>query len=84
MAQLKSLTEGCNVFVSILFLYVRCNSMMTGFHIICLILTAFGKTRTGFTLHHLQVVHPVWLIGSDYYHLSTPVEPIHLGPPGGQ
>lgn len=45
---------------------------------------AFGKTWTGFTLHHLQVVHLVWLIGSDYYHLSIPVEPIHLGPPGDQ
>lgn len=31
----------------------------------------------------LEQVHPVLLIGSDYPHLITRIEPVRLGPPGG-
>lgn len=37
----------------------------------------------GLPLRHLETVHPVLLIGSDYPHLITPVELVRLGPPGG-
>ncbi len=37
----------------------------------------------GLSLRHLETVRPVLLIGSDYPHLITPVEPVRLGPPGG-
>ncbi len=37
----------------------------------------------GLPLHDFEAVCPVLLIGSDYPHLITPVEPIRLGPPGG-
>ncbi|KAL0173693.1 hypothetical protein M9458_029661, partial [Cirrhinus mrigala] len=37
----------------------------------------------GLPLRHLETVRPVLLIGSDYPHLITPVEPVPLGPPGG-
>lgn len=37
----------------------------------------------GLPLRHLETVHPVLLIGSDYPHPITPVEPVRLGPPGG-
>lgn len=37
----------------------------------------------GLPLRHLETVCPVLLIGSDYPHLITPVEPVRLGPPGG-
>ncbi|XP_026094149.1 uncharacterized protein LOC113066497 [Carassius auratus] len=37
----------------------------------------------GLPLSHLESVRPVLLIGSDYPHLITAVEPIRLGPPGG-
>lgn len=37
----------------------------------------------GLPLRHLETVRPVLLIGSDYPHLITPVEPVRLGPPGG-
>ncbi|KAJ8411282.1 hypothetical protein AAFF_G00172880 [Aldrovandia affinis] len=31
----------------------------------------------------LNQVQPLLLIGSNYAHLITPIEPVHLGPPGG-
>lgn len=37
----------------------------------------------GLPLQNLETVSPVLLIGSDYPHLITPVEPVRLGPPGG-
>ncbi len=37
----------------------------------------------GLPLQDFEAVCPVLLIGSDYPHLITPVEPIRLGPPGG-
>lgn len=37
----------------------------------------------GLPLHDFNEVCPVLLIGSDYPHLITPVEPVRLGPPGG-
>lgn len=37
----------------------------------------------GLPLQHIVEVQPVLLIGSDYPHLITPVEPVRLGPPGG-
>ena len=37
----------------------------------------------GLPLQTLSQVHPVLLIGSDYPHLITPIEPVRLGPPGG-
>ncbi|XP_026061422.1 uncharacterized protein LOC113045324 [Carassius auratus] len=37
----------------------------------------------GLPLHDFEAVCPVLLIGSDYLHLITPVEPVRLGPPGG-
>ncbi|KAK7939923.1 hypothetical protein WMY93_003249 [Mugilogobius chulae] len=38
----------------------------------------------GLPLHSFSQAQPLLLIGSDYPHLLTPVEPVHLGPPGGQ
>lgn len=37
----------------------------------------------GLPLQQFIDVQPVLLIGSDYPHLITPVEPVRLGPPGG-
>lgn len=37
----------------------------------------------GLPLGNLEAVRPVLLIGSDYPHLITAVEPIRLSPPGG-
>lgn len=37
----------------------------------------------GLPLHSFSQEQPLLLIGSDYPHLITPVEPVHLGPPGG-
>ncbi|XP_024117364.1 uncharacterized protein LOC112138933 [Oryzias melastigma] len=37
----------------------------------------------GLPLHFFNQAQPLLLIGSDYPHLLTPVEPVHLGPPGG-
>ncbi len=37
----------------------------------------------GLPLHSFNQEQPLLLIGSDYPHLITPVEPVHLGPPGG-
>ncbi|KAL0151955.1 hypothetical protein M9458_052762 [Cirrhinus mrigala] len=37
----------------------------------------------GLPLHDFEAICPVLLIGSDYPHLITPVEPVRLGPPGG-
>ncbi|NP_001410306.1 uncharacterized LOC100150025 [Danio rerio] len=37
----------------------------------------------GLPLQQMDKVQPVLLIGSDYPHLLTPVEPVRLGPPGG-
>ncbi|KAI7805170.1 hypothetical protein IRJ41_000825 [Triplophysa rosa] len=37
----------------------------------------------GLPLRNLEAVSPVLLIGSDFPHLITPVEPVRLGPPGG-
>src|SRR4029434_5713063 len=34
-------------------------------------------------LHSFSQAQPLLLIGSDYPHLLTPVERVHLGPPGG-
>lgn len=34
-------------------------------------------------LHDIHEAQPLVLIGSDYPHLITPVEPVRLGPPGG-
>ncbi len=34
-------------------------------------------------LHDVNKAQPLVLIGSDYPHLITPVEPVRLGPPGG-
>lgn len=31
----------------------------------------------------LNNIHPVLLIGSDFPHLITPIEPVRMGPPGG-
>ncbi|XP_073334837.1 uncharacterized protein [Pagrus major] len=37
----------------------------------------------GLPLQSFNQEQPLLLIGSDYPHLITPVEPVHLGPPGG-
>ncbi|XP_028314116.1 uncharacterized protein LOC114470250 [Gouania willdenowi] len=37
----------------------------------------------GLPLHSFSQAQPLLLIGSDYPHLLSPVEPVHLGPPGG-
>ena len=37
----------------------------------------------GLPLQHIVEAQPLLLIGSDYPHLITPVEPVCLGPPGG-
>ncbi|XDV22967.1 hypothetical protein PO909_027706, partial [Leuciscus waleckii] len=37
----------------------------------------------GLQLPHVESVQPLLLIGSDYPHLITPVEPVRLGPPNG-
>ncbi|KAE8289495.1 hypothetical protein D5F01_LYC11197 [Larimichthys crocea] len=37
----------------------------------------------GLPLHSFNQAQPLLLIGSDYPHLLSPVEPVHLGPPGG-
>lgn len=37
----------------------------------------------GLPLPHVESVQPLLLIGSDYPHLITPVEPVRLGPPNG-
>lgn len=34
-------------------------------------------------MRNLDNVRPVLLIGSDYPHLITPIEPVRFGPPGG-
>lgn len=41
------------------------------------------KHLRGLPLQTLECVHPMVLIGSDYAHLITPVEPVRMGPPGG-
>lgn len=41
------------------------------------------KHLAGLPLQQLDRVQPVLLIGSDCPHLVTPIEPVHLGPPGG-
>ncbi|XP_048865547.1 uncharacterized protein LOC125739453 isoform X1 [Brienomyrus brachyistius] len=41
------------------------------------------KHLRGLPLQAFDNAHPLVLIGSDYPHLITPVEPVHLGPPGG-
>lgn len=41
------------------------------------------KHLAGLPLQSLNQVHPMLLIGSDYTHLITPIEPVRLGPPGG-
>ncbi|KAL2093214.1 hypothetical protein ACEWY4_010526 [Coilia grayii] len=41
------------------------------------------KHLKGLPLHPMDGVQPTVLIGSDYPHLITPVEPVRLGPPGG-
>ncbi|XP_039516158.1 uncharacterized protein LOC120470642, partial [Pimephales promelas] len=41
------------------------------------------KHLKGLPLQTLECVHPMVLIGSDYTHLITPVEPVRMGPPGG-
>lgn len=41
------------------------------------------KHLKGLPLQMLDRVHPIVLIGSDYPHLITPVQPVRLGPPGG-
>ncbi|XP_076841847.1 uncharacterized protein LOC143485975 isoform X2 [Brachyhypopomus gauderio] len=38
---------------------------------------------SGLPLPPLNRVHPMLLIGADYTHLITPIEPVRLGPPGG-
>lgn len=37
----------------------------------------------GLPFSALNNIHPVLLIGSDFPHLITPIEPIRMGPPGG-
>ncbi|KAK7891694.1 hypothetical protein WMY93_023657 [Mugilogobius chulae] len=37
----------------------------------------------GLPLPQIERAHPMLLIGSDYPHLVTPIEPVRLGPPGG-
>lgn len=37
----------------------------------------------GLPLQNIEQAQPVLLIGSDYPHLITPMEPVRLGPPGG-
>lgn len=37
----------------------------------------------GLPLHSFSQAQPLLLIGSDYPHLLTPIEPVHLGPTGG-
>ncbi|XP_026115567.1 uncharacterized protein LOC113094113 [Carassius auratus] len=41
------------------------------------------KHLVGLPLQQIDRVQPVLLIGSDCPHLVTPIEPVHLGPPGG-
>lgn len=41
------------------------------------------KHLKGLPLQSFSNVQPVILIGSDYPHLITPMEPVHLGPHGG-
>ncbi|KAJ8405628.1 hypothetical protein AAFF_G00316080 [Aldrovandia affinis] len=41
------------------------------------------KHLKGVLLQPLNRVRPLLLIGSDYPHLITPIQPVHLGPPGG-
>lgn len=37
----------------------------------------------GLPFSALNNIHPVLLIGSDFPHLITPIEPVRMGPPGG-
>lgn len=41
------------------------------------------KHLSGLPLPTLNRVRPMLLIGADYTHLITPIEPVRLGPPGG-
>lgn len=41
------------------------------------------KHLAGIPLKFLYRVQPTLLIGSDFAHLITPIEPVRLGPPGG-
>lgn len=42
------------------------------------------RLLAGLPLQVLKKVHPVLLIDSDYAYQITAIEPVHLGPPGGQ
>ncbi|KAK7879615.1 hypothetical protein WMY93_033671, partial [Mugilogobius chulae] len=41
------------------------------------------KHLSGLPLPPLNRVRPMLLIGADYTHLITPIEPVRMGPPGG-
>lgn len=41
------------------------------------------KHLKGLPIQSFEKIHPLLLIGADQPHLITPIEPVHLGPPGG-
>ncbi|XP_028298616.1 uncharacterized protein LOC114460933 [Gouania willdenowi] len=57
-------------------------SLAEHFHPVALLQQKY-KHLSGLPLPPLDRVCPMLLIGADYTHLITPIEPVRLGPPGG-